>query len=306
MTIRRIFRLRWLLALSLAAATLGALPAKAAPLAAGPPYNTAQWAAWHLSASFASGAPVVTFTAYVGKGNSPPVVLGQLVEDISTACLVRGAPALAIDAAGYANFDGTVYLECATPDWSAMIGQLAPHLASANPACECESRRSPFWASADLILNPVPNGTLRANPLIDAGGAGFGFSMPTNGPLVRSQLTRSSGSFRSAPWAYDSVGGNRLLVGQNGPVDTAIIKHLGGLSYLTNSGWQTYFEHIIKGDRLGQWLEPANTGSYVQIPTRPFTLVNGPGTVYIGRNNSTGELLHGKLRNLDGDPGCFG
>ncbi len=313
-------RVCWLLALCGCALLLGALPARAtAQVPAGPTFPNADWAAWGIGATFDSGTPVIKFAAYVGvidsqpslPGNQPQV-LGKLVEDISAQCITRSTtgaanPTLSIDAAGYANFDGTLYLECSTPDWGAMIRSIAPHLKPANLSeCNCPVDRSPVWASADLILNPVATGVRRLNPLIDASRLGFSFSLPTDGPAARTRLTRSNGSADLGPWTYDSTGGNRLLAGQNGPVDVAIINFFGGLPYLTGTGWVPYFNTQVLGGKVGQWLEPANQGSRKNASLSEFTLGTGPGTVYIGRQNGTGEMLSAKVRALHGDPGCFG
>lgn len=309
---RLVGRMRPLLTLSLAALLLAAAPVGAAPRAqGGGPYPDAQWAGWGLAASFDSGAPVIKFAAYVGKNGSPPVVLGSIVETITPDCDIldaNGLPrTLSINAAGYANFDGDVYIQCETPDWQAMIAQLAPQLRPAQGAsCECSPTRSPFWASSDLILHPVAPGDSRANPLLDASELGLTFSLPTSGSVAQSQMTRSSGTYLSSTWLYDSADGNRVLVGQSGPLDVAIIDHFGGLSYLTGAGWRPYFINTVRGGRFGQWLEPANAGTYTNVPDINYSLTTLGSTVFIGRHSGTGALLNGRVRYLRVDPGCFG
>lgn len=313
-------RLRWLLALALCAIVPAALPTAAtAKPGDGPPYPTAEWAAWGLSASFASGAPVVKFAAYVGvaDGNptapgNQPAVLGHLVENITAQCSTLSStgapnPTLTIDSAGYANFDGTVYMQCATPDWGAMVYELAPHLVVATAAeCDCEVERSPLWAAADLVLHPVAAGTTRANPLLDASGLGVAVSVPTSGTAARTRLARSNGSADSNTWLYDSAGGNRLLSGMNGALAVSIIDYFGGLPYLTGPGWRPYFSSQVVGGRVGHWLEPANSGTRRPAPLAPFTVSTGEGTVLIGRSGASGQMFNGRLRDLQVDPGCFG
>jgi hypothetical protein len=313
-------RLRWLLALALCAIVPAALPAPAAArVGAGPPYPEAEWAAWGLSATFNTGAPVVKFAAYVGVSDAnpgtpgdQPAVLGHLVENITAQCSIMSAtgapnPALVIDGAGYANFDGTVYMQCATPDWGAMVYELAPHLVVANAGeCQCEVGRSPLWAAADLVVHPVAAGTTRANPLLDASGLGMALSMPTSGTATRTRLTRSNGSADSGTWLYDSAGGNRLLSGMNGALAVEIIDYFGGLPYLTSPSWRPYFRSQVNGGRVGQWLEPTNSGTRRPAPVAPFTVRTGEGTVLIGRNGGSGQMFNGRIRELQVDPGCFG
>lgn len=309
-------RVRWLVALAVVVGALAVVPAAAAPPAmAGPPYPDAEWAAWGLAASFTTGAPRVSFAAYVGKRDTQPQtpgdqpgVLGSLVTEITADCRVRGAPALAVDAAGYADFDGGVYLECRTPDWRLMVAQLAPHLNVANgPATECPADRSPVWAAAELILDPVATGVARQNPLLDASALGLTFSLPTSGSIARARIGLSSGDYQSTAWAYDSVGGNRLLLGRHGAADVASIQHFGGLAYMQNPGWANYFNTTVSADRVGQWLEPANGGTYTTAAlTGPFIVATGSQTVYIGRDNQTGAMLEARVRKIQSDPGCYG
>lgn len=304
--------LRLSLVVVIAMLALAAIPAAAAPRAQiGLPNPDAEWAGWGLAASFEGGAPRIKFAAYVGK-NNPPVLLDKIVQDITADCDTldaAGNPAvLSVDGAGYANFDGNVYIECSTPDWRAMINQLAPQLrpAKAN-ACECPPRRSPFWAASEFILHPVAPGASRPNMLLDATELGLTFSLPTNGTVAQSRMTRSTGAAESGTWLYDSAGGNRVLAGQTGPLDLAVIDGFNGLPFLTGSGWRPFFANTVRLDRFGQWLEPANTGSFVTLPTAAnYTLTTSSQTVFIGRENSSGALLQARLRHLRVDPGCYG
>lgn len=306
-------QMRPLLILAVAFAVgLAAVPAAAAPRPqAAPPYPDAQWAGWGLSASFDTGAPVIKFAGYVGKNGSPPVVLGRIIEDITADCEVldaSGLPAtLSINASGYANFNGNVYIACETPSWQAMIAQLAPQLAPAKGAtCECPPTKSPFWASADFIIQPVAAGASRDNPVLDAEELGLTFSLPTNGTVAQSRMSRTNGTYDSSTWIYDPTGGNRVLVGQSGPLDVAVIDYFGGLAYLTGAGWRPYFNGTVRGNRFGQWLEPANAGTFVAATNLNYTLSTQSSTVYIGRDSGTGALLNGRIRHLRVDPGCYG
>lgn len=304
--------LRSLLLLTFAGLLLASAPAAAAPPAqVGPPYPDAEWAGWGLAASFDSGAPIIKFAGYVGKNGTPPVVLGSIVETITEDCEAldaNGLPTtLTISADGYANFNGDVYLRCETPSWEAMIDQLAPHLKPAKgTSCECSPTRSPFWGAAEFILQPVAAGSSRANPLLDASELGLTFSLPTNGSVAQSQMMRSSGAYTSGTWLYDSTTGNRVLTGQNGPIDVAIMDYFDGVTFLSGAGWRPYFINTIRGNRFGQWLEPANAGSYANLPNLNYTLSTQESVVYIGRHNGTGALLNGRLRVLQVDPGCYG
>lgn len=299
---------RSLLILSLAILAFVAVPAGAAPRSQG---AVAEWAGWGLTASFQTGAPIIKFAAYVGTSN-PPMVLDSRVIDITGQCVVRdaaGNPAtLTIDADGYANFDGNRYIECQTPDWGLMVREMAPNLRPANTRdCNCPPTPHPFWASGDLILNPVAPGTFRANPVIDASQLGLTFSLPTNGVLARSRMTHSGGAFTSTSWAYASVGGNHVLAGLHGRLAVAVARHFNELTFMDTYDWEPYFTTTVTSQRFGQWLDPANSGSYTAAqPLASFNLYTGPATVFIGRNSSNGQMLQGRVRIVRSDPGCFG
>lgn len=309
---RLVAHLRSLLLLTVAALALAAAPAgAAAPLQAGPPYTAAEWAGWGLSASFEGGTPRVKFAAYVGRNGTPPVVLGKIVEDISGQCAVRDAngdpTTLSVDGAGYASFDGDVYIACETPDWRAMISALAPQLRPAKvDNCECPAARSPFWAASELVVQPVAPGSTRTNMLLDASELGLSFSLETIGTAAITRLERTSGAYESGTWLYDSVGGNRVLAGQSGPLDVAVIDEFGGLPFLSGAGWRPFFINSVRNNRFGQWLEPGNSATFTSMPNVNYTLNTRSQTVYIGRENSSGAMLQARMRHLRVDPGCYG
>lgn len=317
-------RTRWLLAFCLCAVLAAALPATTtAKESDGPPYPNAEWAAWGLSVSFANGKPIIKFGVYVGvvdddpaEPGDQPVVLGATVETLKSPdqCNIRSAsgapnPALFIDSAGYAHFDGDIYIECEVPDWGAMVYELAPHLLTAtNAECNCQGEDSFVWGSADLVIDPLPPGVSRLNPLIDASALGFAFSMPTKGTtldtMVRTRISRSNGHVESPAWP-SSASGNQLVTAHNGPFLIAVTDYFNGLPYLPNSGWKQFFINQVGSNRSGVWSGPASQGTDWLGPQGPFTVRTGENTIYIGRNDATGAMFTGRVRYLTGDPGCY-
>lgn len=263
------------------------------------PNPDATWAAWGLAVDFPNQQLLVRFATYVGD-DTPQVLDSTPLQDITSDCSIPQG-ALTYDGA-YAIFDGTTYIACNLPDWQAQVRELAPHLNAANLAmCECPPQQSPFWVSADVVLAPVAS----ANPLFDGSEVGFTFSLPSNGTDARTRVERSSGAFVSPPWTVDSTA-KRVLVGQYGQSVNAIADYFGGLQYLTDPLWRDYFKTQVKGNQMGQWFESPSQGWRTTMPPGDYTLNTGSATVYIGHNDASGAILHGKFSKLRVDPGCRG
>ncbi|MFP4438107.1 MAG: hypothetical protein ACLFVO_12735 [Chloroflexaceae bacterium] len=261
------------------------------------PNPNATWAAWGLAVDFPNQQLRVRFATYVGD-ETPQVLDSISGQDITSDCTVHGT--LTFDG-DYAIFDGQTYIECELPNWGEQAAILAPHMAGFyQGTCDCSPSASPFWISADLVLDPVA----AANPVFDGSEVGFTFNLPSNGSSAKTRVTQSSGTFLSPAWTVNP-NGNRMLVGRYGPVVEAIVSHFGGLQYLTDSRWKEYFTTQVTGNKMGQWLE--SPSEYWRTSMAPnYTMNTGSATVQIGYETSTGNMLHGKLRKLRVDPGCRG
>lgn len=299
MTLLRPRSRRWLALVMFTSTLFVMLSFVPATRASGNPNPTATWAAWGLAVDFPNQQLQVRFATYVGD-DTPQVLDSTPLQDITSDCTIPTG-ALTYDG-DYAIFDGNTYIECELPDWQAQVRALAPHLQAANlTACECPPQRSPFWVSADVVLDSEKS----LNPLFDGSEVGFTFSLPSNGSDARARLERSSGTFESPAWSVDPSG-KRMLVGQYGSAVNAIVDYFDGLQYLTDPLWKDYFKNQVKGNQMGQWLESPSQGWRTAMPPNNYTLTTGSATVYIGHNNASGAMLHGKFSKLRVDPGCRG
>lgn len=294
----RVLPLLLILTILLAAA---ATPAKAAQQPN--PNPTASWAAWGLAVSFPNGALKVKYAAYIGT-NNPPGILDKVIENITDDCAVVGDP-LAIDANGYARFNGNSYIACDLPDWGALIAELAPHLrvATATVMTECEAD-SPLWFSGDMILDAVTG----EQPLFDSLDLDIDLPSvklsPTNLKMRVRAGGRWAGNYNSAVWATTNSTVNTFLAGEEGPISVAVINDFGGLPYLLNPNWQPYFTANVVGPRMGLWREPAGSGSWVNMLEANFPMNTAPATAFIGYDLGSGAYFQGSIKTLKIDPGC--
>lgn len=288
---------RFLLLISLFSTLFMTLSFAPATRAQENPNPDATWAAWGLAVEFPDQQLRVRFATYVGD-YTPQVLDSTELQDITDDCTVHGT--LTYDG-DYAIFDGQTYIECQLPNWGEQAALLAPHMAGMfQGTCDCPPSTSPFWVSADIVLDPV----MSANPVFDGSEVGFTFGLPSNGSVARTWIAQSSGAFLSPAWNVDAAG-KRILVGRYGPVVDAIVTYFGGLQYLTDPAWQDYFKTRVTGNRMGQWLEAPSEAWRTPMPPN-YTMNTGSATVYIGYESATGEMLRGKLSKLRVDPGCRG
>jgi hypothetical protein len=88
-----------------------------------------------------------------------------------------------------------------------------------NNSLTCEAGGGSLFLGAQIKLDPVTS----ANPIIDAAGLGVALSAPSTGIKARTNLTPTSGTYSSPQWNQSSTG-NRVVIGENGPVTGSYLR----------------------------------------------------------------------------------
>lgn len=273
-------------------ALIAALPAPAARAS-----TTSAWAAWAITADFTGGVLSVVYTAYTGTQAPNAQVNAWSSQDITASCSVSGLTF----SGDYGVFSGSTMISCPVPSWRDAILALDPSLAQANGSKVTQlPGGGPLWAAADVVLDPVSG----ENPVLDAKELGMVFSLPRTGATARTKIALNSGAYVSPSWNADNLLGNRVLMGEDGPVIVAIDDQFGWMSFL-KPDWQSYFSGVT-GAQIGYRAEGPLTSQGAQSASAPYTLKTAASTVYIGYSPSTGAHFRGKIRAIRFDPGSKG
>lgn len=282
--------LLFLMLIALITATLPAPPVRAS--------TASDWAAWAITADFRGGALRVVYTAYIGTQAPNAQVNAWFSQDLTASCSVSGLTF----SGDYGVFSSSTMISCPVPSWRDAIHALDPALAQANGDKVTQAPGGgPLWSSADVVLDPGSS----ENPVVDAKDLGMAFSLPRNGSTARTKIAVSSGAYVSPSWNVDNAAGNRVLMGEDGPVVVAIDDEFGWMNFLKAPDWQTYFDGVA-GSQIGYRAEGPITTQGVQTASAPYTLKTTAGTVYIGYSPSSGAHFLGKIRALRFDPGSKG
>jgi hypothetical protein len=261
-----------------------------------------EWPGWALRVTFpkdpATGlqAPKVIYTAYTYTVTPTVQVTGVITEDISADCSQNG---LGYDGVSAAIFDGSsAFIACAVPAWRELLFQLDPTVPGANPnkdTLTC-SANSPASGAAKVVVDPGS----RDNPLIDASELGIALALPASGTQARTRLNVYPNNYGSPLWNINT-GGNRVVMGSDGPTMVALDNYFNWMPYLHPS-WKPWFAANIKGFEIGHKDEPSmNTW---QGPAGDFRLRTTAATVYIGRNVAGSSYFKGRVTEALIDPPC--
>jgi len=136
----------------------------------------------------------------------------------------------------------------------------------------------------------------------------FTFSLPSKtGASAQTRLELPAQTYTSPDWNLDSVAGNRMVVGANGPTMVAVTDYFNthGFNWLSFlNKWQGHFESAPTGAKVKHLVQsPDETWETNQSGS----LWTNPDYVYIGYSPTTGAYFEGGLRNVEIDPpGCHG
>jgi hypothetical protein len=224
-------------------------------------------------------------------------VIDFVEEDITDDCVFTDITY----SGGYAFFNGSSsQIECALPSFADKLAELFPSLPALEAELTCTCGGAPLWASAHGALNPV-SGEQPVASIFHGSRQGMLFRLPSNGARARTTIELPNGAALTSPQWIPAPGGNRVLMGVNGPSIIALDNEFGWLSYL-NPQWKAAFEPVV-GQTARHWFEAPSRTNWVSAPAA-YKLYTTEGTLTIGYNPATGAHFDGKLRFVRIDPGC--